>query len=56
MPHPGRTAVNFHVKTEIKGKLDGLADYHREHDRDYMSMTRILEQLITKEYKRLKLE
>jgi len=52
----GRTAVNYHLKAVAKDQLDAINAHHVAAGRDYMSRTRILETLVGKEARRLKIE
>lgn len=52
----GRVSINYHIKEAAKAQLDAIAEHHQAAGRDYMSRTRILETLLERETRRLKLE
>lgn len=47
--------TNLKLRPEYRKQLEGLQKHHREHTNPAMSMTFVMESLIAKEYKRLKL-
>ena len=50
---PKRTPISAHLQN--KDKLEAIRNHHFANGRSHMSMTRILETLIDREHKRLKL-
>lgn len=52
----GRVSINYHIKEQSKAQLDAISLHHKESGKDWMSKTRILEQLIEREARRLKIE
>lgn len=55
MPAQGRKQINVHVKTPVREKMDEIMVHHHLKGREHLSMTRVLETLIEREHKRLKL-
>jgi len=53
--NPGRDTLNMQVRESTKEKLRGIVDYEREHTNPNMSMTLVVELLILKRHKELKL-
>ncbi len=53
MDYPARAQINAHLQN--KDRLEAIRDYYRARNQPHMSMTRILEVLIDREFKRLKL-
>ena len=51
----GRKSINVHAKVERRQELDEIVAYHVSKGREHMSMTKVLEALIQREHKRLKL-
>ena len=51
----GRTMINFQVRLETKTQLEAIKNYHRDRTNPNCSMTLVIEQLVAKEFKRLKL-
>lgn len=50
-----RSQINAHLRREVKDKLVQIRNHHFGNGAADMSMTRILETLIEREHKRLKL-
>ena len=51
----GRTQLNMQVREENKTKLKEITDYERERTNPNMSMTLVVELMITKRHRELKL-
>ena len=51
----GRESTTLQLRTERKRQLEAIKDHHRSTSNPNCSMTLVLEQLIEKEHKRLKL-
>jgi len=51
----GRKAMSMHLLNERRQQLEEIVAHHYKNGRDYMSMTRVLETLIDREHRRLKL-
>ena len=51
----GRVALASQVKIETKQQLADISKHHKAKGSDHMSMTHVLEVLVAKEHKRLKL-
>lgn len=50
-----RVTFSAHLRKDAKAKLQEIRRHHFSKGNDHMSMTRILETLIEREHKRLKL-
>ena len=53
--NPGRATLNMQVREITKKKLNDIVDYERERTNPGMSMTSVVELLITKRHRELKL-
>lgn len=51
-----RKMMSFSLMKDRKDQLEKILEHHHDEGRDYMSMTRIVEELIQQEHKRLKLK
>ena len=51
----GRAAIAMQVKAETKEQLKAIAAHHKAQGRDHMTMTQVVQTLVAKEFKRLKI-
>jgi len=50
-----RKSMSMHLLNERRYELERIVSHHQDAGKDYMSMTRVIEMLIEREYRRMKL-